>query len=70
MFGPLLPPRYRLSGPGAQPGAAARFAEQLAASPRSAVDPADLESLRALGWPATAEAIAGSRLIAAHVEKR
>ena len=59
-FGPLLPPRYRLSGPGAQPGAAARFAEQLAASPRSAVDPADLEALRAMGLPATADAIAGS----------
>jgi len=56
-FGPLLPPRYRLSGPGAQPEAAARFAEQLAASPRAPVDPADLEALRSF-WPATAGALA------------
>jgi cation diffusion facilitator CzcD-associated flavoprotein CzcO len=48
-FGPLLPPRYRLSGPGAQPGAHDRFAEQLAASPRAPVDPADLEALREFG---------------------
>jgi dimethylaniline monooxygenase (N-oxide forming) len=60
MFGPLLPPRYRLSGPGAAPDATARFAEQLAASPRSAVDAADLDALRAFGWDATAGAIAGS----------
>ena len=46
MFGPMLPPRYRLSGPGAQPGAARAFAEQLAASPRAPVDPADVEALR------------------------
>ena len=58
VFGPLLPPRYRLSGPGAQPAAATRFADQLAASPRSPVDPDDLDTLRALGWPATADAIA------------
>ena len=60
MFGPLLPPRYRLSGLGAQPGAAALFAEQLAASPRAPVDPGDLEALRAFGWEATAGAIGGS----------
>jgi dimethylaniline monooxygenase (N-oxide forming) len=45
MFGPLLPPRYRLSGPGAMHGAADLFAEQLAASPCAPVDPADLEAL-------------------------
>jgi dimethylaniline monooxygenase (N-oxide forming) len=45
MFGPLLPPRYRLSGPGAMESAADLFAEQLAASPRAPVDPADLEAL-------------------------
>ena len=45
IFGPLLPPRYRLSGPGAMRGAADLFAEQLAASPRAPVDPADLEAL-------------------------
>jgi len=60
MFGPLLPPRYRLSGPGAMPGAAAHFAEQLAASPRAPVDPADLDALRVFGLDAIAEAIAGS----------
>ena len=62
VFGPLLPPRYRLSGPGAQPEAAARFADQLAASPRSAVDPDDLDALRTLGWPATADAIAAEEV--------
>jgi dimethylaniline monooxygenase (N-oxide forming) len=59
VFGPMLPPRYRLSGPGARPDAAARFAQQLAASPRAPVDPTDLEALRHFGWQATAHAIAG-----------
>jgi hypothetical protein len=59
MFGPLLPPRYRLSGPGAAPDAAARFSEQLAASPCAPVDPADLDALRGFGWERTANAIAG-----------
>jgi dimethylaniline monooxygenase (N-oxide forming) len=45
-FGPMLPPRYRLSGPGARPDAAAMFSEQLAASPRAPVDPADVEALQ------------------------
>ena len=63
MFGPLLPPRYRLSGPGAQPEAAALFAEQLAASPRAPVDPDDIDALRTLGWPATADAIAAPALL-------
>jgi dimethylaniline monooxygenase (N-oxide forming) len=40
LHGPMLPPRYRLSGPGARPDAAALFARQLAASPRAPVDPA------------------------------
>jgi hypothetical protein len=47
LFGPMLPPRYRLSGPGALPDASARFAEQLAASPGAPVDPIDVEALRA-----------------------
>jgi dimethylaniline monooxygenase (N-oxide forming) len=46
VFGPLLPPRYRLSGPGTMPEAAALFEQQLAASPRSAVDPADVDAFR------------------------
>jgi len=49
VFGPMLPPRYRLDGPGARPDAAERFAEQLAASPRAPVDPADLAALGDLG---------------------
>jgi hypothetical protein len=60
-FGPLLPPRYRLSGPGAEPeAAAARFTEQLAAFPRSPVDPADLDALRGFGWDATADTVTAS----------
>jgi hypothetical protein len=57
----LAAERYRLSGPGAQPQAAARFAEQLAASPRAPVDPADLAALRAFrpGWDRPAGATAG-----------
>jgi cation diffusion facilitator CzcD-associated flavoprotein CzcO len=54
LFGPMLPPRYRLSGPGATPDARDRFAEQLAASPRAPVDPADIASLHRFGWDATA----------------
>jgi dimethylaniline monooxygenase (N-oxide forming) len=61
VFGPLLPPRYRLSGPGATPDAAHRFAEQLAASPRAPVDAADIDTLRGFGWDPTATAIAESR---------
>jgi dimethylaniline monooxygenase (N-oxide forming) len=49
IFGPLLPPRYRLSGPGAMDGAADLFAEQLAASPRAPVDPSDIEALPTFG---------------------
>ena len=49
IFGPLLPPRYRLSGPGAMRGADDLFVDQLAASPRAPVDPADLEALATFG---------------------
>jgi dimethylaniline monooxygenase (N-oxide forming) len=49
IFGPLLPPRYHLSGPGAMDNAADLFAEQLAASPQAPVDPADIEGLPRLG---------------------
>ena len=31
LFGPMLPPRYRLDGPGAQPDAIERYVEQLGA---------------------------------------
>ena len=53
LFGPMLPPRYRLSGPGAKPDAAERFTRQLAASPRAAVDAADIDALRRFGWTST-----------------
>jgi dimethylaniline monooxygenase (N-oxide forming) len=49
LFGPMLPPRYRLDGPGARPGAEVELRRQLAASPRAAVDPSDLADLRRLG---------------------
>jgi cation diffusion facilitator CzcD-associated flavoprotein CzcO len=60
VFGPLLPPRYRLSGPGARPDAAALFAHQHAASPRAPVDPADVDALARLGLEEEAGMIAGS----------
>jgi hypothetical protein len=49
IFGPLLPPRYRLSGPGAMANACDLFTEQLAGSPRASVDPTDLEALPTFG---------------------
>jgi len=61
LFGPMLPPRYRLDGPGAQPEAEARFREQLEASPRSPVDPAQVDELRAFGLGAVAEALEAAR---------
>ena len=57
LFGPMLPPRYRLDGPGAQPEAEVRFRGQLAASPRSPVDPAQVDELRAFGLGAVAETL-------------
>ena len=57
LFGPLLPPRYRLDGPGARAEAAARFREQLAASPRAPVDPADLRRFAAFGLASVADAL-------------
>ena len=57
VFGPLLPPRYRLHGPGASPDAGPLFAEQVAASPRAPVDPLDLEALGGFGSDAAAAGI-------------
>jgi hypothetical protein len=51
LFGPMLPPRYRLDGPGALPGAAELFAQQLATSQRAPADPHDIEMLPQLGLP-------------------
>jgi dimethylaniline monooxygenase (N-oxide forming) len=62
IFGPLLPPRYRLDGPGARPDAPERFAEQLAASPRAPVDPSDVEALRRFGLGDAADALQTRRL--------
>ena len=56
MFGPMLPPRYRLSGPGARDEAKDLFAQQLAASRRAPVDPADVDALRGFGLRAAAAA--------------
>ena len=55
VFGPLLPPRYRLSGPGAMPEPRP-CSKQLAASPRAPVDPADIDALRRFGLRAAAAA--------------
>jgi dimethylaniline monooxygenase (N-oxide forming) len=49
LFGPMLPPRYRLDGPGASADAAALFEQQLASSPRPPVEPDDLAALPGLG---------------------
>ena len=54
LFGPMLPPRYRLDGPGAQAGAAAAFEEQLEASPRPPVDPAHVDELHDFGLESVA----------------
>ena len=60
LFGPLLPPRYRLDGPGALPDAAEQFSTQLAASPRAPTEPADLDSLRGFGLAQAADIVSRS----------
>lgn len=60
LFGPMLPSRYRLDGPGAQPDAATRFARQLAASPRTAVSAADVAALRGFGCGEAADLVASA----------
>ena len=49
LFGPMLPARYRLNGPGSRPDAADIFRQQVAASPRAPVEPDDLAALGPLG---------------------
>ena len=49
LFGPLLPSRYRLDGPGAAVDAPGRFLEDVASSPRAAVEPDDVACLPRLG---------------------
>ena len=55
LFGPLLPPRYRLEGPGARADAIELFEAQLAASPRAPVGRDDVEALRGFGLGAAAD---------------
>jgi hypothetical protein len=57
LFGPLLPPRYRLDGPGADADAAGRFVQQLSASPRAPVEPDDVLALGELGLGDLAPAV-------------
>ena len=57
LFGPMLPARYRLSGPGARPDAAELFSTQIALSKRAAVDPADIAALRRFGLAQVADLI-------------
>jgi len=49
VFGPLLPPRYRLDGPGAMPNAADLLVKQMTTSPCPPIEPDDLASLSRLG---------------------
>jgi dimethylaniline monooxygenase (N-oxide forming) len=49
LFGPMLPARYRLDGPGATADAAANLRAELAATPRPAVTRQDISGLAHLG---------------------
>ena len=51
LFGPMLPARWRLDGPGSEARAAARFSDELATSPRPDVDPEVLEAIEAIDGP-------------------
>ena len=59
LFGPMLPPRYRLDGPGAQSDAAARFRDQLATSPRAEVELDDIAALADVGYGDLIPALGG-----------
>ena len=61
LFGPLLPPRYRLEGPGARADAVELFEAQLAASPRAPVGRDDVEALRRFGLGAAADVLLATR---------
>jgi dimethylaniline monooxygenase (N-oxide forming) len=65
MFGPMLPPRYRLDGPGATADAAQQFTDQLSASPRCGVEQSNVDELRILGLGEVADVLA-SRLDSTH----
>ena len=49
LFGPMLPQRYRLNGPGAHVDARALFLRLLASAPRAPVEPDDLAAMDELG---------------------
>ena len=55
LFGPMLPPRYRLDGPGAMPKADELLVDQMATSPRAPIEPDDRASLPRLGLPRVAD---------------
>jgi cation diffusion facilitator CzcD-associated flavoprotein CzcO len=57
LFGPMLPSRYRLSGPGARASAAQDYRRALATAPRAPVDPGDLDALRSFGLSAAADRV-------------
>jgi dimethylaniline monooxygenase (N-oxide forming) len=59
LFGPMLPPRYRLDGPGARADAESTFRDQLASSPRAAVEPDDVVALAELGYGDLLPALTG-----------
>ena len=59
LFGPMLPPRYRLDGPGARSDAATVFLDQLNTSPRAAVDLDDLAALADVGYGHLIPALTG-----------
>jgi cation diffusion facilitator CzcD-associated flavoprotein CzcO len=61
LFGPMLPARYRLSGPGARASAAQDYRRALATAPRAPVDPADVEALRRFGLSAAADHVTAAR---------
>lgn len=63
IFGPLLPPRYRLDGTGASRDAAELFTAQLAASPRPPLEAGDLEALRGFGLSQAADIVTRSPLM-------
>ena len=50
LFGPMLASRYRLDGPGARHDAVETFIDQVAASPRPAVEPDDIAALADVGY--------------------
>ncbi len=64
LFGPMLPPRYRLDGPGARSDAAAIFRDQLAASPRAAVELDDIAALADVGYGDLIPAVAARNAVA------